>query len=530
MIRLSHPLAFALIVGCSSSDDGGAPHTVETIAVTIDASSQTGDLRPLWGDHYDLSFEHFDYAAEPGFSAILADLAPRSWRCSVGRWEVGFPPPQGGASLDPAALASVDREFYRGPSSIAGADDPSNYHFDYLDAQLAGLIAEGVEPFLCFDYMPFTLAAEQDPANANNANVHMPGTPFSMFSFSNGIRTSPPADPAVYARVVRNTIRHIRGHFAGITDYGIRYVEIGNEPDAVDLAGMPLPYFWTGSEAEFYAMYAAIAAEVDADPFIQSDVEIGAGSFALLPSPGGVTFFQSFVARVAAGSPRLDYLSFHSYGDEPEDHLGKFLLAQSITSAAGISVPWVNGEWGRQLGGTDPVYDLIEHGILRTKVMMLMQVFPFEMAHEALLRNPGTSSGELGLIKTGPPAHKPVSRVYELLSGLTDTGRLLEVTSNSSDLYVLPAINAANDEVAIAIAVDEPGQGTVTRIELDVQSLPWVGSAHGVILTKVTQSTSGAGGPPQIVASGAGFGGQELHTFDVVPGESGVYVLELTEQ
>ncbi len=279
---------------CSSSDDSPAPApVVTTMSIEVDAGTVTGEIRPLWSDHYDLSFEQFSYAADAGFSAVLADLAPRSWRCSVGRWEVGFPPPAGADSTDPVTLAGSEREFYRGANTLFDADNPANYDFTYLDAQLASLIAAGLDPYLCFDYMPFTLAAEQDPFNANNVNLSLPGMPYSIYSFSNGIRTSPPAEPAVYARVVRNTIRHVRGLFAGTTDFRVEWFEVGNEPDLVDETGAPVPFFWAGDEAEFYDTYAAIAAiaaEVDADGSISSSVQLGAGSFAFMPSMAGTAF------------------------------------------------------------------------------------------------------------------------------------------------------------------------------------------------------------------------------------------------
>ncbi len=517
-------------VGCSGSDPDQPSTTTVSQSIVVDASAVSGTLRPLWRDHYDLSFEHFNYASEPGFNAVLADLAPRSWRCSIGRWEVGFPPPAGADSLDPGVLATIDREFYRGPPTMIGADDPLNYDFTYVDALLGGLVAQGVEPFLCFDYMPFTLAAEQDPANLNNANVHSPGTPYSTLSFSNGIRTSPPSDNAVYARVVRNAMRHARGLFAGTTDFGVEWFEVGNEPDLEDASGGALPYFWTGTEQQFYDMYSAVAAEVDADPLLTGQVQLGAGSFAFIPSMTGTVFLQAFLTRVAAGSPRIDYFSIHSYGDRPEDHLAKFMLMQAFTAAAGLGAPWVNAEWGRNLDGTEPAYDNIEHGLLRAKVLGLMQIFPFVIAHEALLRDPGTSGGELGLIKTGPPAHKPVSRVYQTLNGLSAADQALAVTTNTGDLYVVAGADVADTRVVVTVIVDEPAAGTRTRIALETQGLPWGTGSYDAELAKVTQSTSGSGGPAEVVSTTVGSGGSDVTTFDVPSGSAGLYVLTLTEQ
>lgn len=532
-VHLAHWSCTLLLVGAcggSSGDGGETGPVIIAHSLTIDAGTQTGALRPLWRDHYDLSYEHLAYAAEPGFSSVLASLSPRSWRCSVGRWEVGFPPPAGGESLDPVALAAVDREFYRGPNTLMGADAPGNYDFTYLDALLAGLVAAGMEPYLCFDYMPFTLAAEQDPLNANNANISLPGVPYSTYSFSNGIRTSPPADPAVYARVVLNTMRHVRGLFAGTTDYGVVWFEVGNEPDLVDGAGAQLPFFWTGTEPEFYDMYAAVAAEVDADPTLTAQVQIGAGSFALIPTLAGTMFMQLFLIRVASNAPRIDYVSFHSYGDTPESHVAKFMLVNTLEMTAGVSLPWVNAEWGRELGATEPIYDLIGHGILRAKVLALMESFPFVIAHEALFRDPGTSGGELGLIKTGPPAHKPVSHVYQGLGRLDVTPLAVSVTDNASALYVIPGTDAMGTMVHIAIVIDDPGVGQRRRISTRVENLPWGNGAFDVELLRVTQQSSSSGAGVQSVATAVGTGGVLDHVFNVDANQEGLYLLELTEQ
>ena len=376
--------------------------------------------------------------------------------------------------------------------------------------------------------MPFALAAEQDPFNANNFNLSQPGTPYSTYSFSNGIRTSPPADPAVYARVVRNTIRHVRGLFAGTTDFGVTWFEVGNEPDLVDAGGAALPYFWTGDEQQFYDAYAAIAAEVDADPLLPAGLRLGAGSFALLPSVPGAAFLQAFLARVAAGTPRLDYLSYHSYGDLPDDHLAKFLLVQSMTTPLGIAAPWVNAEWGRDLGGQDPVYDRIEHGLFRAGVIARMQLFPFELAHEALFRDPGTSGGELGLVKTGPAAHKPVSQVYRGLARLEAAPNALQVTSNADGLVVFPGRDAAGSRVVLAVVVDEPPPKTVTRVDLEVSSLPWGAGAYDLVLSRVTEASSAGPGVEQ-VSSEVRSGGSLTFDFSVPRGEQGLYLVELTE-
>lgn len=521
-----------LALGLLSACGGGSkvppeePVAVTSLAIGVDAGNVTGALSPLWRDHYDLSYTHMDYASEPGFTGLVDSLAPRSWRCSVGRWEIGFPPPAGGDSLDPAVLRTVEREFYRGPPTLAGADDPLNYEFGYLDAQLADLVARGAEPFLCFDYMPFTLSSEQDPLNANNFNLTLPGVPFSIYSFSNGIRTAPPLDAAVYARVVRNTVRHVRGLFAGTTDFGVQAIEVGNEPDLYDLSGTPLPFFWTGDRLEFIAMYSAVAAELDADPAISGLVELGGGSFAYLEGEAAPTFLDAFLADVALNGTRLDFVSYHSYGDDPLTHLGRMALLNAVLGALGLSPERVNAEWGRALNGLDPVYDTIEHGLFRAEVIAYMQLFGVTRAHEALLRDPSSGSGQLGLVRTGPPAHKPVSDCYRGLGLFDGALSSLQVTAPAGNI-VFAGRDAAGTRVVVVALARDPGVGKVTEFELSLGNLPFGGASYELKRWRVTQASSDSGAGVELVSSQVLSGATLEDSVQVAAGMQGLRIWEL---
>ena len=532
--RIPRSLAIAALLGlvaaCGGGDDddgkgkggGGNPPVIVPVSATVDAAVAVGQLAPLWGDHYDLSYEHLDYAAEPGFVALAQSLQPRSWRCSIGRWEVGLPPPPGGDSTDPLVLRSIEREYYRGPNTLAGADDPLNYDFGYLDAQLAGIGQTGAEPFLCLEFMPFPLSAEQNPLNANNLGLSDPA-----LSYSNGIRTSPPADPAVYARVVRNAIRHVRGLFAGTIDFGITYVEIGNEPDLVDAAGTPLRYFWTGTRQEWIDMYAAIAAEVDADPTISGLVKLGGGSFAFQPSEPGTPFLQDFLVDVALNGRRLDFVSYHSYADLPDGHFIALARLDAALTALGLAPEIVNGEWGRALDGADPVYDRIEHGLLRTRAMIIMQLFGVRIAHEALFRDPAPGNDLLGLVRTGPPATKPVSDVYAELARMNGALQALPITAPNGEFF-MAGRDAAGTRVVVVYVADDPGAGTRTDVTCQVENLPWGPASFDVDRVTVSDASHAAGGA--FVQTTTGLVGPSATLTASIgpgPGEGAVVIWEL---
>jgi hypothetical protein len=516
-------LALLLAVGCSKKSSSSP--VVTTVAATVDAGAVTGALAPLWRDHYDLSYHHKNYPAEAGFLAIATSLLPRSWRCSVGRWEVGYLPPTGGDSTDPNVLKTVEREFYRGANTLLEADDPTKYDFTYLDAQLALLAGTGALPYLCFDYMPFTLSSEQNPLNANNLGLTQ-----AQYSFSNGIRTAPPLDPAVYARVVRNVVRHVRGLFAGTTDTGIVYIEIGNEPDLLDGTLSPSRIFWTGTRWQWIAMYNAVAAEIAADASISGLVKLGGGSFALQPFELSPYFIQDFLVDVKLNGTRLDFLSWHSYGDDPFDHYAAADRVQSLLTALVLSPERVNAEWGRALNGDDPVYDRIEHGLFRTKAMILMQLFGITTAHESLFRDVTPTIGNLGLVSTGPAAKKPVTDVYLALNKLNPAPSALSIAAPGGT-YMIAGRDALSTRVVVVYVGDDPGSGAQTRVDLAVSSLPWGALPYDAFRYEVSEATWSAGEGVKLVSAQLGLTGAfaSTVTFGPGPGAGRLLVWELVK-
>ena len=199
--------------------------TLAASSATLDAASASVTYLPLHRGAYDLSASTLGYSAQSGFTAAVRSVPVTSWRISVGRWADGpptlFVPDSASTSTDPSILAHAAHEFYQGPNTLAGAADATNYHLAALDAVLQAVTATGAIPYLCFDYMPFSLADNQDPTTSANLLL---SDPTGTMTYSNGIRTSPPADPAVYAAVVTNVVRHVTGTLAS----GWAYRSVGS--------------------------------------------------------------------------------------------------------------------------------------------------------------------------------------------------------------------------------------------------------------------------------------------------------------
>ncbi len=431
-------------------------------SAALDASSSALAMPPIHRGHYDLSPTVLRFLDDPAFAPLVSQVPVKSWRLCVGRWEIGpvpiMAPEPASYSTDVNQLRNCSREFYRGPNTVAGAQDPANYIFAYLDAAIAAVEACGAEPYLCFDYTPFTLASNQNPNTAHNHYLAD-----SNLSFSNGIRTSPPADNAVYAEVVKRVVMHVKGTFAGGLSKPLTYVEIGNEPD------LPLTYFWTGSRAQFLAMYQACAATLDAE--FGPAVKVGAASFAWVPGEADPTFLQDFLSGL--GGARLDFLGFHVYQDVPEiqwvERLGKAkALRDSLRPAAELHVP----EWGMVLDG-GPEFDDMTAAIHHAKALEYMMLFDVKLSHRALVRDIIAAPGGLGLLQAGPVRPKPATCVYHAYERLYETPAILAVSAQSP--AGKPMILGGKGATAVTVLFfhEAPPPGEVGRITLTVDNLPF---------------------------------------------------------
>lgn len=427
-------------------------------AATADAGSAAFAIPPLHRGHYDLSPTRLSYLADPGFAPLVAQVPVKSWRISVGRWEIGpvaiMAPEPASYSLVPAELASSSREFYRGPNTLAGARNPANYHFGYLDAALAAVRACGAEPYLCFDYMPFTLALNQNPVTADNIHLADPN-----FSFSNGIRTSPPADPAVYAEVVKQVVLHVK------STGPLTHVEIGNEPDLLHASLAPTKFFWTGTRAQFLAMYQACAAALDAE--FGTSIKVGAASFGWQTFEPAPTFASEFLDGL--GGARLDFLSYHVYDDDPAVFAARAAAAKALRDAKAPGAELQCPEWGMTLDG-GPEFDDMTAALHHARALEYLLLFDVRLSHRALIRDPVAAPGGLGLLAS-PARAKPAARVFQAFERLGPEGLGLTGVVPAAKPMILAGKSA--DAVTVLFFHEAPPPGQVGRFTLAVTNLPF---------------------------------------------------------
>lgn len=419
-------------------------------SASIESSNIVMTYPGVHAGHYDLSPVALAYNQDPAFAPTCAAMGVKQWRISVGRWEIGpvaiMAPEPAAYSTDPAQLRTCSREFYRGASSLAAAQDPANYYFAYLDSAIAAVEAVGATPYLCFDYMPFTLAANQDPLTASN--LYAAGD--ADASFSNGIRTSPPADPAVYAEVVKRTMMHVNGSFANGLGRSIRYVEIGNEPE--------LAHFYTGTQAQFNATYQAVSAALDAQ--FGASIRIGAGSFAF---PQGSTFLGDFLADL--GGARLDVLSFHAYDDAAETFFPeRITAAKALRDAHAPGAELHCTEWSMNLGNSGAAFGSMAAALHHARALEYFTLLGVSLSHRAVLRDPVPNS--LGDITVGPAQMKPAGAVFAAYALLDQTPGLLAFNSIVPAAKPMLLAGRSADALTVVFFHEKPPAGQVGRLTL----------------------------------------------------------------
>ena len=171
------------------------------------------------------------------------------------------------------------------PNFDADENDPKSYDFAYTDRFLETILAAGTEPF-------FRLGQ----------------------TIENGIKkyhVFPPKDYAKWARICEHVIRHCNEGWCGGHEWGIRYWEIWNEPDAQPDKDKALSCQWQGTRAEFCEFYKVVAQHLK-KTFPQ--LKIGGPALGFRQD-----WADAFLAYQRAAGTEIDFFSWHDYGRRPDD-------------------------------------------------------------------------------------------------------------------------------------------------------------------------------------------------------------------
>lgn len=501
-----------------------------TIHLNVDAGSSTSVMPPIWRDQYETHLlggygsdpsatgPHISYLSDPAFATEMAKLQPRFIRVSIGRMD--NPPDTSYSSTHTAVLRNLPYEFYKGANTLTAANDPANYDFSYVDSLITVVQSTGAQPFITIDYMPFTLSSDTIPE-------YQALLPLVYYlAYDNKIRNAPPANNAVYGRVMYHLIKHC------FTNYGVTYFEHWNEPDQHWLNPVMVKFFWTGDEYQLYDAYAAIADEVSADPLLADHVKLGGCSFAfyslfnLIP----IRFLQS----VQANNKKFDFLSFHPYADTAFAggyDSSKVSIATSLRDAYVPDAELINAEWGR-IDVTTDTYGDLDYGLDKFRHIIDMLDRNISMSHEVCLFDAEAAAdnfASLGMYRVGPIVPKPSAFVFYHLNKMNETLNRLPLTLNPG-MYALAGKNDEGSKVVIMLPAENPGSGSNT-VALQVANLPWGSGACYATRYELTEMSYLSGVVFHPTATSISYGGQFTDTLTYTnEGNSGrLIVWELSD-
>jgi xylan 1,4-beta-xylosidase len=157
-------------------------------------------------------------------------------------------------------------------------------NFQNVDAVYDGLLDRGVRPFVELSFMPGKLASGG-----------------ATFGFYKG-NITPPASLADWSGFIRQFVRHLTDRYSA-AEVREWMFEVWNEPD--------LPYFWSGTQAQYFALYKATALALKG-----GDASLRVGG----PATSAVQWIPQFLAWCGENGAPVDFLSTHIY---PADEQAK---------------------------------------------------------------------------------------------------------------------------------------------------------------------------------------------------------------
>ena len=243
----------------------------------------------------------------------------------------------------------------------ADENDPKNYDFGFTDQLVDATVRNGMEPF-------YRLGVTIE----NHPEVKV-------------YRITPPKDFAKWARVCEHIIRHYNEGWANGRRYGIKYWEIWNEPDDMpDLKSQS--YMWRGEFAEYIRLYDVTARHLKkCFPDIKVGGYASCGFYAATEakpsrrSQAYVDRFREFLKFVKENGTPIDFFSYHSYAERPEEILKQAGFARRTLDEFGFKGletslnEWHSGTWLKDRGTA-------AHAARQAAILLAMQNGPVDTA------------------------------------------------------------------------------------------------------------------------------------------------------
>ncbi|MDQ2822307.1 MAG: glycosyl hydrolase [Pseudomonadota bacterium] len=221
------------------------------------------------------------------------------------------------------------------------------YSFFNADQIIDFLVSIGMRPIIELSFMPTALASGDD----------------TVFHYQGNI--TPPKDMAQWQALIGKITAHWVDRY-GIDEVSQWYFEVWNEPN--------LPAFWTGTQEQYFALYAATARIIK-----DVDARLRVGG----PATAANAWIPDFQRYCAGHDVPVDFISTHLY---PTDALGEVdsdtttQLAQAPKDtmrthaldarAQAAGKPLLYTEWNITSNPRDPLHDSAAGAALATRIVM----------------------------------------------------------------------------------------------------------------------------------------------------------------
>ncbi|MEO6776508.1 MAG: glycosyl hydrolase [Kofleriaceae bacterium] len=288
-------------------------------------------------------------------------------------------------------------------------DDQLVESFFNADSIYDFLVSIGMKPVVELSFMPSALSSGGD----------------TVFHYRGNI--TPPKDPAQWTALIDKLVRHWVDRF-GLAEVRTWMFEVWNEPN--------LPAFWTGTQDQYFALYAATARTIKA---IDHELRVGG------PATADNAWIPAFLAYCARHHASVDFVSTHHYptdafgkpGDDTEQQLAashRCVLRDEASQAHGEAGdhPLYYTEWSTSSNPFDDRHDepYAAAFIVKTvlEVVGIVEGYSYWTFSDIFEENYFSSRpfhGGFGLLTIHGIA-KPAYRAYQLLHRLGD--EVLEVT------------------------------------------------------------------------------------------------------
>lgn len=221
------------------------------------------------------------------------------------------------------------------------------YSFFNADQIVDFLVSIGMRPIVELSFMPTALASGDD----------------TVFHYQGNI--TPPKDMAQWQDLISTITAHWVARY-GIDEVAQWYFEVWNEPN--------LPAFWTGTQEQYFALYAETAHAIKA---VDARLRVGG------PATAANAWIPAFQQYCAQHDVPVDFISTHLYptdalgdvdsdtttqlAEAPKDTMRTHALA-AREQAAGK--PLLYTEWNVTSNPRDPLHDGAAGAALATRIVM----------------------------------------------------------------------------------------------------------------------------------------------------------------